>query len=466
MPRTKGFLTVVVGCMDLVWLYAWAVFTTSSITPRTFPLPACAATFCVAFAVTRLAGFRGWHVITVGSVHLAALFVCAGTVLHGILAPHVPIWRAGDWFGALRIWEVAHRGFRIGAVCFWTMSIYAGGARLARSELYYQSVSSRFDMGLSAFFVLFLIQLLVKVKYGVLFPQNITKYLMLSFFAFGVFAVGLARNQTEERKQHIGRRRGAGLLFGFFVLVLFAGTGSALMILPYLSEAARVVHDGMSSVGAQVGPVLTKIITFLFRPLASGISTGPARAGAAKLLSPPAMGGRLSLFGLILLWTVLGSMGAVTLFLLGEFFWYLIRRLFARTKKAGRGRSGIFLSLSRVCSFLQVLFRLIFKRRSSLGVVELYTQLVSLGKRSGIPRALHETPIEYESRLSGRFPDAGPDFGRITNAFNLTVYGEVSEDQAGLLEAREAWRKLLRLWLRLARLKSFWRREQRLSRSE
>jgi hypothetical protein len=75
MPRAKGILTVTTGCMIFVWLYAWAVFTTSSLLPRTLPLFACAMTFCAAFAVTRLLGQRGLYVIAVGGVHLLSLSV-------------------------------------------------------------------------------------------------------------------------------------------------------------------------------------------------------------------------------------------------------------------------------------------------------------------------------------------------------------------------------------------------------
>jgi hypothetical protein len=463
MLHGKRLLTVINGCMDLVWLYAWAVFTTSALIPRTFPLPACGATFCMAAVITRLVGYRGWRVITVGLFHLAGLFVGVGIVLHGILMTHYPFWRVGEWVGALGGWNVAHKGFRIAVVCFWTISIWVGGMRLVRRPVNYHSVSARFDLGLGAFFVLFLIQLLIRMKYGAPVHHDMTGYLMLSFFAFGVFAVGLARNQTEAEKSFMGRHSGVGLLLGFSVLVLLVGTGTALMILPSLSEAARVLHDGINTVGAQVEPILTKIITFIFRPLASGTSTGSGAADAAPLLSPPGTGGRISILGLILLWAVLGSMGAVILFLLGKFIWYAIRRLFSRTAKAKRGKSGLSLPLTRLLSFLQALIRLLFKRRDALGVVELYSRLVSWGKRSGIPRAFHETPLEYEGRLTRQFPDAGPEFGRITNAYNLTVYGEASEDQVGLQEARGAWRKLLRLWLWLARLKSLWRTKQRLS---
>jgi hypothetical protein len=449
-----------------VWLYAWAVFTTSSLLPRTFPLFACAAIFCAAFAVTRLVGQRGWYVIATGGFHLVLLSVGVGTVLHAILAPHIPIWRIVEWFEALWSWDASHRWFRLGTACFWTVSIYAGGTRLARRELHYQSVAARFDMGLGAFFVLFLIQLLIEVKYDASFSQNLTGYLMLSFFTFGVFAVGLARNHSVSEEKPAGRRRGTGMLSSFSLLIVLAGTGAALLTLPYLSEAARVVHGGMSSVGARVAPVLTRIITFLFRPLAGGTPTGSAGPDTAPLLSAPATAGRLSLFGLILLWTVLGSMGAVTVFLLGNFFWAVLLKLFSRTKTAKRGSIMVYLPFARMMSFFHALYRLIFKRRAALGVVELYTQLVLWGEKSGVARAFHETPLEYGQRLSGQFPDAAPEFKRITNAFNLTVYGEAPEDRAGLVEARGAWRKLLRLWLWLARLKSIRNTEQKPSLSD
>jgi hypothetical protein len=456
ISRGERLLLLITGFMDLAWLYAWAVFTTSPLIHGVLPLASCAAVFWAAALLVRLVGNRGWRVITVGLVNLTGLVLGALVILHGILAPHHPFWRVGEWLGAAGSWDVKFPGFTISVVCFWILCFWAGGMRLSRRPANYHTVTSRFDLGLGAFFLLYMIQLLVRMKYGVSVRQDMAGYLMLSFFAFGVFAVGLARSRTRAEKSFRGGYRGAGLLLGFTLLVSFAGTGAALMVLPHLTGAARAAYTGMRTLGTRVEPILTRIVRFTFQPVAGGVSpTGDA--GAARYLTVPEASGRVSTMGLVLLWALLGVVGAVLLYLLGRALWPAIRRLFLRTGTAGGAGRGFYLSFDRLVAWWHAVIRLLCKRRDALGVLELYTQMVVWGRRSGIPRAVHETPLEYGARLAGRFPDAGPDFRRIVDAFNLTVYAQAPEELAGLREARGSWRRLLRLWLWMARLRSLWR---------
>jgi hypothetical protein len=457
MLRGTKVLTVITGCMDLCWLYAWAEFATFSLIPGVLPLPACAAVFWAAAVLAMLTGNRGWRVITAGMFQAGGLLAGVLLVLHGTLAAETPVWQVAEWFEAIGAWDVPFSRCKVAAVCFWAVCFWVGGARLARRPASYYSVTSRFDLGLGAFFVLFLIQLLVQVKYGAQVHQHIYRYLMLSFFAFGVYAVGLARDRTDAVKSYRGGRRGTGLLLGFLVLVLFGGAGSALLVLTYLSQAAGTVYTGIRAAGAHLEPIVTKIIKFIFSPMASGMSVGGEGATIAPPLTVPEARGRLPVFGLVLLYALLGFMSSLGLFILGKSIWSAILRLLSRTRRTKGVGPGFTLQVERLLAWWRAVFRLLFRRGEALGVIELYTQMAAWGKRIGMPRAFHETPLEYGSRLAGRFPEAGGKFGRIVNAFNLTVYGGVPEEFTGLQKAQGGWRRLMRLWIWMVRLKSLWR---------
>jgi hypothetical protein len=191
--------------MDLAWLYAWAVFTTSPVIPGILPLIPCAAVFWAAVLLTGFTHHRGWRAVTVGVFNLTGLVLAVLILVHASLARTLPFWRFGVWFGELGSWSVRFPRFRIALLCLWAAGFWIGGVQLRRRHMSYRCVTSRFDLGLGAFFALFLVQLLIQVKYEAAVTGNINGYLMLSFFALGVFAVGLARNRTEATHTFAGR---------------------------------------------------------------------------------------------------------------------------------------------------------------------------------------------------------------------------------------------------------------------
>lgn len=441
--------------MELAWMYPWALFTTSALIPRPFPLPACAVTFGTAAVLTGFSAGRGWRVVGVGMLHLAGLLLGWVVVMHAAVAPHYPLWCAGEWIPALGGLSGTYGWLTLTVVSIWPVAFYAGGSRLVRRSADYLAVSSRFDLGLGAFFVLFLIKLLMRGKYGVDVRDTLTGYLMLSFFAFGVFAVGMARNRTGVKRTYMQKRGGAGIMLSFTAVFLLLGTGAVLLIFPYLAEAARAAYSGIRFAGAKVGPVVTAVVKFIFQPLSLGVKPISETPVDLSVSYVPAEG-RHGTLGVVLLWGLIFSIGAVSMLMIVRGVRYLIRWLLSRTEKTKRPKSGFSLSWIRWTTFFHALFLFLFKRRTALGVVELYKQLLLWGKRSGIPRAVDETPLEYGKRLTRRFPDEGGEFGRIIDAFNLTVYGETQQENAGLHGAREAWRRLKRLYLLLVRLKSRW----------
>ncbi len=442
--------------MDLAWLYAWAVFTTSPLMP-TVSLPACAATFWLAAVTTRLVMSRGWRVVAVRLLQAAVFLLGVLLVLHGTLVVSHSIWRVGKWLKMLGAWDVTFPRLRLALLCFWVFCIWAGGVKLCRRPLDYLSVTARFDLGVGAFFTLLLIQFLIRVKFGADLGRDTIGYPMMFFIIFGVFGVGLARSRPSAGLSFPDRYRGAGMLLGFAVLLPLAGTAAGLVILAYFSRAAGTAIAGMRVTSTWISRALSSIIKFIFKPLATSIVPVSAGATDAPPATVPEASGRLPILGTILLWLVLGLMGAVTLYLAAKGIAYVIRRLFSRIGSSRLFVAGFSLPLDSWLAALHALFLFLFKRRNALGVVELYTQMVEWGHRSGIPRKVCETPLEYGARLSGRFPEAGREFGTIVAAFNLTVYGDSSEEQAGLLDARGAWRKLLRLWLWMAHLRSLLR---------
>lgn len=72
----------------------------------------------------------------------------------------------------------------------------------------------------------------------------------------------------------------------------------------------------------------------------------------------------------------------------------------------------------------------------------LYRELLRLGTRLGVSRKSHETPLEYQPRLTSVLPDGAADIGTLTEAYTRVRY---SPHRPGPLEVTEAESALARV---------------------
>ena len=69
-------------------------------------------------------------------------------------------------------------------------------------------------------------------------------------------------------------------------------------------------------------------------------------------------------------------------------------------------------------------------------------RVVGWGQRSGLARFIHETPLEFGTRLDKHFPQLKSEIDVIVSAFNTEVYGEMNMSGKGMKKALSAWRSL------------------------
>ncbi|MDF1554477.1 MAG: DUF4129 domain-containing protein [Deferrisomatales bacterium] len=449
--------------MELCWRYAWAAITVQALTGRPFPLVQGAGALAAAAVLTRRGQGRGWPVIGVVFVH-AAGFALAGLLLvHRVYDPALPWWDLA-WTGALlRAPRTAEEVLGLLVVLLWAILFWAGGVGLARRPADYLAVCTRFDIGVAAFLGLFLVRWVAHAQAGVEMGGPSSEGLLLPYFTFGLFSIGLARNRGHGRKDFLAGPRGLGLVLGGLISALLVGVAVAVLFRPFLTAAAEAGYDVLRTVATPLGPVVLRVLRFLLVGRSSGPG-GPTDAGgvpgSAGTATPPAhTGGWEALLGQLFGWGLFGLLTAGGLAAAAGVVWYLCRRLFSRTR-LDPSRPGLWAQLRLDLSALRKALAAWAARwlgpSPNRGAVACYAALRRWGTRSGIAPMATETPLEYSVRLQRRFPSVGGEITELVGLFHREVYAEQQWDRACLAVGRRArarlrsprlWPSRLRSWL-------------------
>jgi len=463
MKQDRGKLLFLAhGGMELAWLYAWATFLMTSIVHRPFPLPEAIGTSLLAAALTLIVRGMGLRVISVVGFQVLGFLLAASRIVY------IFHYRAYSYLD--KDWLVEFLGkardplewltlvfILILALIFWL-----AGVTLARRSNAYLTICSRFDVGVTAFFCLFLVKLLLLVKGGIEVKDPAPELLLFPFFIFSLLAIGLARNRSGVRRDFLAGYRGIGVLASFTAVVLVFGAGLVLLFMPYLSAAAEAGYGVLKSAAGPLSPLLVRVLRFLLfgaRPRQDAASSSSSGGDEADFISSGETSWWSDLVGRVLGWGVLG-LGALLVFILCALAtWYLVRWLFSRTPRGERAHIQWQLGLwwaQRVWAALGMGLNKALKRlKGYRDAVQFYRALLRWGRRGGLPHLVSETPTEYGSRLRRRFPSLAEEIGGIVEAFNLVVYGEVALDDEQMTLAKHSWRRLRspRYWP--ARLKTW-----------
>jgi len=434
--------------IEVCWLYAWASFLSAAILQRSFPFLEAVGTFGLAAILTRLARGKGWRVLWV-----LGLQVC-GYALAALRLIHVFFYSSDPFFGPLwleRFWHHERNPqqwvllillFLI-AFFFWL-----GGLALVRRPMNFLSLCSRFDFGVTAFIVLFLIKLLLEVKGEIRVAERLSELCLFPFFIFSLLAMSLARNRGEAERDFLPGYRSAGVVLGFSIVVLMLGTGLVLFLSTYLTQAAEVGYDLLQAAAGPLGPIIAAVFRFLYLPRMTQTGNESKPPGGAEESVGPAVqtGGWSEWIEKILAWGFVALLVVLFLVLAGIIVFYLVRWLLSRTETQPPhvSHGGLLSSWAeRILSFLLACWDKWASLFGTLsGAAQLYGALQVWGRRSGISRILSETPTEYGLRLQGRFPALQKEIGVIIAAFNEGVYGEITLGEEEIAGAHSAWRRL------------------------
>jgi hypothetical protein len=330
-----------------------------------------------------------------------------------------------------------------------TLLFWFGGVLLARRPREHRNMCAQFDIGVSLFFLLFLIKFLLLVKWDIQIHDPLTEPCLISFFLFSLLALALSRNQGHAQKEFLPGYKGIGVTLSFALVVLVVGTGVVSLFLPYLSMTAKAGLAVLKTAVNPLGPVAVSVLRFLFAPRT--IRQAPAEPQHKWGIedSDTAFAFGRGPFDETLRYLVIGLVVAMALVVVILLLWLLLKWLFSKTSfppKQGGGRGGWNLlhilaaawrAFLRCCRTIAGLWR-----QRKKGAIQLYAALLRWGSRGGLPRFLSETPAEYGGRLKQHFPAVTREVESIIEVFNQTVYGGIVLDHQQLALAQAAWRTL------------------------
>ena len=462
MSKNRGVLLFLAhGGMELCWLYACTAFLLAAIKQGLFSLPAAIAIFFLAAALNRVLRGSGLRVISILGLQTIGFLLTASRIVYSLN------YRAYPFFGKEWIAEISNNTvdtqewlllviILISVLVFWL-----AGVAFARRSSTYLSICTRFDYGVTAFFCLFVLKSLLLVKGGIAVRNPTPMLLLFPFFIFSLLAIGLTRNSDKAQKNFLAGYRGIGMLLSFTAMFLALGTGLVLFFMTYLSAAAEAGYGVLKSVAGPLLPVLERVLLFLFARLPEQNALLPKVDRGEAPNIPPAESSAWSenlawvLFGLVLLIGIIFCVLGI---------WHLLRWLISRTTEEERKpidwKLMLWWAQKLWAAFGSGLKWAMQKFTGYRDPVQLYRALLKWGRRSGLPHLLSETPGEYGSRLKRQFPSLNQDIGRIVEAFNLAVYGEVNLDDGQMNPVKLSWKRLrsVRHWP--ARLKSWFFQEK------
>jgi hypothetical protein len=464
MKRSNDTLLLTVhGGMEFTWRYAWAGFAMFGMTGRPVPLFEALIVFFLGAVVTRLSRGRGWRILYIFALQAFSLIFAAGTLLHVFYYRSLPFWSRGwitEFFSAPRTpleWIV------LIIFCFWILLFWTGGINLTRKPPRYYTVCARFDLGLVAFLVLYLLEWLLVTRGGIQAPDPLAKYLIFPYFLFSVFSIGLARTRDNQRRDYLAGHRGAGIISTALVSLVLVGTTLFMLFLPVFTAVAETGYAVMKEAAEPLGPIVVAVLRFLFMGRRPATCCGaPSDTGGESQL-PLEVADESSwweeILEVVVMWGSIGLVGAALLVLMAVGLWVLARWLLSRTAPGeNRTEEKPFLAFwaGRIRAFLNYLRRWFHARgRRTRLAPRLFARLLSWGKRSGVFRLSSETPGEYGARLTKRFPAFKEEVDFIVELYHGEVYGdrEMTETQssaAGAVRRRlrspAHWPSRLRSW--------------------
>ena len=444
--------------MEISWRFVWANFLFLSIFHHHYPWKDALGAFLIAAVLIAWPSGRGWRKIypvlfqTIGLV-LACLHIIY--VFHGAsLSPGTGFWST-DWpaatFAPSRsalVWLPMIFKAMIAAV-FWF-----GGMNWARRERSYDKMILRFDLGLSAFFLLFIVKLLLRLKFGVEVHNDGALMLMTTFFTFGLPTMALARTHSRAVREYQAGFRRMGVVLSFAAVAVLLGVGSMTFFLPQLTATAELGYKALTAVAEPLGPVAVALLRFLFAPRRgpAGVSSGGGMAQNQQLPTDTETPWWADLLTHIVGWGGAGLMILAGLAVALYFLYQLWKWLMSQTPQTRQSRGWRAVlrqwldGLNLIWQFVSEWLNNNVRRRSD--PVALYEGLVQWGRRSGIYRLAGETPREYGFRLANAFPMATDDITAIVRALETSVYAEQEIESGAMDSIRSGWKRLGRpaLW--------------------
>ena len=455
--RQKALLVISCGGMEFTWRYAWNFFITLVILNRPLPLPESLALFILASVVTILCSHRYRRVHQALCLHFCGFTIAWLWTIHRFYYQSMAFFNS-SWMAQELIQLQKPQQWFIHLLIVGCLLLFWMGARaMVKRPPHYYPVCLQFDKGLGALFLLLLIKFIVQEKGGLRLEDPVTIYLLFAYFTFSLIAISLSRNQSDVRKTFRPGYHGIGIVLGFASVVLLVGAMLAVMFLPYLTLMAYSAQSIIKETTEPMGPFFVNFIRFLF-------SIGRHRRDINLFDTSDSIGDQLYPDSEIewaqgLGWALFGVIGLIALGLCGYLIYLLVRR-FLNRNTADKSRQPLMTLLTGLLAMVGAIFQLacnglLFLLKKIDSAAAVYAGMLRWGRRSGLPAAASETPVEYGERLKQWFPQLRTEIETIIEAFNREIYGKMPPDKRALAGIRSAqgrmrnprhWPARIRAW--------------------
>ncbi|MGI6097250.1 MAG: DUF4129 domain-containing protein [Dethiobacteria bacterium] len=451
----ERLMLLAAGAAELSWLYAVISFSLIIAAPRNYPFSTALSSFILPILLWNISRGRGWRIFTLLLLHLVGLVLTTLKALHRFNGWESPFfsqkWLAAQFSPPGEALEV----FIIGLVIFWALMLWLAGIAFARRKQSYPAIAARFDLGIAAFFFVFLISAATRVSAPTSMP------LLFSFFIFSMLAISSANNKESGQRDYLFGYHGIGLVLAFAAIILTVGTGALLLFMPHLTAAAESTYSILQGIARPLIPYLIKLLTFIFGIRFDRMRIDNVDSYAnddSSAIQPLESSGWMKIIESVLRWGLLSIITLLLLFACLWVLWKLYRWLLSPTAADRKKVPSLWELLAS--SFAALLNRLrshfyVFASRKERSkkpqkeAAKLYSRLLSWGCLSGLPRLPTETPWEYCWRLRSSFPEIKAELELIVEAYNQEAYGGKPLQKDELVQAHKAWKKINspRQWL-------------------
>ena len=448
IKKAKAVLQLLIGGgAEMCWVYAWASFSMNAIMDRPYSFWGAVSVFFFAAVCTRISTGKGWMIIQVMVLQVLGFGCAALMVLHGA---YYSGYRALNTAWIAELFGGPHtplEWINMTLVTVWSLLFWISGARLVKRPKAYFTACSRFDIGLAAFFCLFLTKLVMLTKGGMRIDDPSSLLLVYPFFILSLLSIGMARIETHFSKGFLPGYHGIGIMASFVAAVVLTAGTCILFFLPGLTVAAEAGYRVVRGGSGLLFPLIVGVVRFMFM----GRSPRPEPTGVSpkeRALDWFGSSGNwwTELIEKVLVWGIKGFLLLFVLFMAGFVVFWVIKWLFSRTaliKKEERQTDDGLPWWTRLWAALVLFWRKTLRSIGGYGrAVEIYDALLSWGRHSGIYRSISETPLEFAGRLSRCFPRLNPEISLIVNAFHEEVYAGFDTSGSQLARARAALRRL------------------------
>lgn len=456
-------LLMVSSGMELSWFLALLILSINLVAMPLLIMPLAITLFLLSTLLTLHINSKSLRIVWRLAIHLVLFLFSAYYTLSAVSGYYNNAYGL-DAFNAVLTGPVTIREGLAWILAIGLILIFhLGGVCLARRELSYRNIAVRFDLGITAFIIVFI----VKGAVGLSTPSIMA--LAYAFFIFGLPAIAMARNQqADTRGEYFHKYRKSAPILTFTAFTLIAGSAIALLFYPLLQQTATTGHGIAVHYGKPVADLFARIILFFYSlrsQLDTSSSSGITDQHNNRIFSPGSE--QTGIAEQLLFWTLMLVVAAVTTAALYYLLRFLIKWLLSGSKP-GQDKYSISSQVRRLLMPTFKAFRAIWlfiiglvnlmqfrsNRIDESATGQIFQNISAWGAKSGRPRIETETPLEYTESLKKIFPALAREINLIAETVNLELYGGAMYGAGDKAKLRQSWRRLHHPGFWPARLKS------------